>query len=83
MFSSRFCVDWYLVTGRIFTAKLGMPIDVNALTGILIALTAPLPFAHCLAGTGENAHYSILTNRHSELRSEDSSCSQVSVDAES
>ncbi|EYC18468.1 hypothetical protein Y032_0027g1533 [Ancylostoma ceylanicum] len=36
VFSSRFCVDWYLGAGWIFAVKREMPVGENAITGILI-----------------------------------------------
>ncbi|EYC16269.1 hypothetical protein Y032_0034g2895 [Ancylostoma ceylanicum] len=38
VFSSRFCVDWYLDAGWIFSAKRQMPLGENAIRGILIIL---------------------------------------------
>ncbi|EYC05638.1 hypothetical protein Y032_0081g1488 [Ancylostoma ceylanicum] len=39
VFSSRFCVDWYLSAGWIFAVKGEMPVGENAITGILIGWT--------------------------------------------
>ena len=63
--------------------KLRIPTDENAITGILIAKRGSTEMEETQTRANENARYSVLTSRHSELASEPPSCIQVPIDAES